>query len=95
MEMHEYIEEIKLELTGYIIELELPDNILEQVVSKGLREIQRYIDTTELMTVPFAPCIDLTDSKVSSVVKVYRTEGYTGDPNSENKLYADPMYAQM
>lgn len=94
MKLSEYIEEIKLELTGGILELELPDESIGNVVKKAFREIQRYIDSTKLVTVPFASCIDLTDFKCSSITRIYRTEGYTGDSSSIDNSTVDPMYAQ-
>ena len=47
MKMLDYINEIKLELTGNILALELDDSTLESVVKKALREVQRYIDSTK------------------------------------------------
>ena len=47
MQMQDYIDEIKLELTGGVLELELPDTTLAQVVNKALREVQRHITSTE------------------------------------------------
>lgn len=93
MTTQEVIDEIKLELTGGVLELELPDTTLELTINKALREIQQYIDSTELMTVPYASCIDLSDSNVSSVTKVYRTEGYDGASSGSGII--DPMYAQQ
>ena len=95
MDLQAYIDEIKLELTGNVLQLELPDSTIGTVVNKALREIQRYTDETRLITVPFSKCIDLTKSKVSSITKIYRTEGYNGANNSMSGLTADPMYAQM
>ena len=95
MQLAEYIQEIRLELTGNLLEMEIDDATLGQVVNKAFREVQRYIDVTRLITVPYASCIDLKDFKMSSISKIYRTEGYQGDPNSGASLYADPMYAQM
>lgn len=96
MEMIDYINEIKLELTGNLLSLEIDDSTLELVVKKAFREVQRFIDTTKLITVPFAPCIDLKDSKVSSVTKVYRAVGYLGSASQEsNQTQVDPMYAMQ
>ena len=95
MKMLDYINEIKLELTGNILALELDDSTLESVVKKALREVQRYIDSTKLITVPYAPCIDLTDSKVSSVTNVYRTQGFLGAPAKPGDTAVDPMYAMQ
>ena len=60
MQLTDYIEEIKLELTGGILELEIPDETIGTVVKKAFREVQRYIDTTRLITIPYAKCIDLS-----------------------------------
>lgn len=96
MTMNNYIDEIKLELTGGLLDIELPDTSLATVVNKALREVQRYIDTTRLMTVPFASCIDLKDTKISSVSRVFRAEGYLGDTSTSNSLSsADPMYVSQ
>ena len=76
MEMSEILQEVRLELTGNILELELDDDTLEKIVNKALREVQRYIDSTQLITVPFARCIDLKDSNVSSVSRVFRVNAY-------------------
>ena len=93
MKMQEYIDEIKLQLTGGVLNLELTDANLTSVVNSAFREVQRYIDTTRLVTVPFASCIDLKGFKASAIVKVYRSQGYNGDQTQDATLYTDPMYA--
>lgn len=95
MTLTEAIEEIKLELAGQVLELEIEDATIIQVIHKALRELERYWDETSLITVPFAPCIDLEgkefEERVSSIVKVYRTEGI-GDTTQTTM---DPMFAQQ
>lgn len=98
MKIQDVIDEIRLELTGYVLEIEIDDKTLKSVIKKALRELERYWDETTLVTVPYASCIDLEGSplsleKVSSIVKVYRTEGL-GDTDLTT-AYADPMYAQQ
>lgn len=96
MTLQEFVNLIKLDLTGGVLELEIPDETIGKVLEKSLKEIQRFIDETRLITIPYAPCIDLTESKVSSVSRVFRTEGYNGDTTmgmSQSSLI-DPMYAQ-
>ena len=39
-----YIEYIKLQLTGGVLELEISDDIIGQYVDQALVEIRRYID---------------------------------------------------
>lgn len=95
MKLQEVIDEIKLELTGQVLELEIEDATITQVVQKALRELERFWDETSLITVPYAPCIDLAgpefEEHVSSIVKVYRTEG-VGDAAQTTM---DPMFAQQ
>lgn len=95
MQLQNYIDEIKLELTGGILDLEIPDTTIATIVNKALREVQRYIDIPKLITVPYAPCIDLEGWKHNSIVKVYRTEGYTGNTDISGDMPNDPMYMQQ
>lgn len=94
MRLQDYVDEIKLELTGGLLELEIPDSTLAIIVNKAFREIQRYIDIPKFVTVPYAGCIDLKGWKHSSILKVYRTEGY-GSANVSNGTVNDPMYMQQ
>ena len=93
-------EEIKLELTGGLLELEIDDSQIDLLIDKGLRELQRYWDEPSYITVPYKSCIDLKelglDTIISSVVKVYRTVGVGNAENgATNSLTMDPMYAQQ
>lgn len=96
MTMQEVIAEIKLELTGYILDIEIDDTTIESVVKKSMRELERYWDETTLVTIPFSSCIDLANSeldlkeKVSTIVKVYRT-----DAIGETTNMGDPAYMQQ
>ena len=93
MKLDEILDELKLELTGYILDMEITDETLVSVINKALRELTRYWDETSMISCPFASCIDLDGEffreKVSSIVKVYRTEG-TGD-NSGISVMNDPL----
>lgn len=42
MTLEEILEEIKLELTGDVLELELEDATLIKIVQKSMRELERY-----------------------------------------------------
>ena len=92
-------DEIKLNLTGGVLDLELTDEVLDRLIDSALREVQRYIDTTKLITIPYNSCIDMTEYKVSSVSRVFRPKGYViADSDIENPdqaAYADPMYLGM
>ena len=93
MKLEDIIDEIKLELTGYLLDMEITDETLVSVIKKALRELERYWDETSMISCPFASCIDLDGEffkeKVSSIVKVYRTEG-SGD-NSGISVMNDPI----
>lgn len=90
-----YIEYIKLMLTGGVLRLEIPDETIGKYVDAALVELQRFIDESKLITVPFAKCIDLTGFDHSAILHVYRTEGFTGDTTSGmTTSEVDPMYAQ-
>ena len=79
MKLEDVLDELKLELTGYILDMEITDETLVSVVNKALRELTRYWDESRMISIPYASCIDLDgeffNEKVSSIVKVYRTEG--------------------
>lgn len=96
MTLQEYRDEIKLKLTGYLLEMELDDPTLDRIITSALREVQRYSCSTNLITIPFKKCIDLSDKentngvqiKVNSVSRIYRTEGYVSNGDSTTM---DPM----
>ena len=92
----EYIENIKLMLTGGVLELEIPDSTISKVLKRTLQIVQRYIDSTELITVPFASCIDISNSEISSVSRIFRVEGLNGDSSVSGMAPSviDPMYVQ-
>jgi hypothetical protein len=74
--------------------MEITDETLVSVIKKALRELERFWDETTLLTLPFASCIDLDGEffkeKVSSIVKVYRTEGL-GDSDGGLSVMNDPV----
>ena len=93
MELSAYREELKLRLTGGIIDLELSDEALDGCINSAFRQVQRYCDSTRLATIPYSGAIDLTDCGVSSVSRVFRTEGYaSGDGTMTTSDSHDPMY---
>lgn len=96
MTIDAYKDQIELELTGYILDLELEDTILYKIIADSLREIQRYICSTSIITIPYKSCIDLSNPehtnnipiKVSSVSRVFRSMGYSSDDDAS---VTDPM----
>ena len=97
MTIVDIIEEIKLELTGGVLELEIEDVTIEMVIKKALRELQRYWDETSFLTIPYERCIDLEKYQLDScsIVKVYRTTGMGNSTDASNALTMDPLYAQQ
>lgn len=99
MTLQEIIEEIKFELTGGVLELEISDQDIGLAIKKALRELIRYWDETTLVTIPFSSKINLANSpldkeKVSAIVNIYRTTGY-GNNTGEQTGMSDPLYAQQ
>lgn len=96
MDMQAIKDEIILKLTGDVLDIELSDAALTKIINSSLRELQRYIDITKLVTIPYSRCIDLSEYGVSSVSRVYRTVGFAaqGDEATTNFLL-DPMYASQ
>lgn len=96
MDMQSYIDEIKLKLTGGVLDLELDDSTLQKVVNAAFREVQRYIDSTRLATIPFKSCIDLSDCHVSSVSRVFRSQSYQNSDASDGSVSMfDPLAASQ
>ena len=67
-----YTDEIKLALTGGVLDLELDDQTLQRIVNSALRELQRYICSTKIVTLPYSRCINMSEYKPNAVVRVYR-----------------------
>ena len=61
MTLQEYRDEIKLKLTGYLLEMEIDDPTLDRIINSALREVQRYICDTNYITIPFQNCIDFSN----------------------------------
>lgn len=88
MEMQSYVDEIKLDVTGGVLELEIPDETIQRIVQSAMRELQRYICSTKIMTVPYSKAIDLKDKHVNAVARVYRASDSThsGAQNSHDPV---------
>ena len=93
--MEFYIDEIKLHLTGGVLELEIDDATIAKIVNAAFRELQRYVDITVFETLVYQKCIDLNPRKINSVVHVYRTQGFSGQDSVQYGGYADPYYIQQ
>lgn len=89
MDMRGYIDEIKLDLTGGVLDLEITDDIIAKYVNSAFRELQRYICSTKLLTIPFQKCIDLKDVKINAIARVYKAQGNVPASNPSNSF--DPI----
>lgn len=94
MDRQAYRDEIIVRLTGGVLDLELSTEALDRCIDSAFRQVQRYIDTTVLRTIPYSGCIDLKGCGVSSVVRVFRAEGYMDNSGSDG-MTQDPMYMSM
>ena len=90
MDIQGYIDIIKVRLTGGVVDLELSDDSIKQCINAALFQVQRHIDSTMLVTIPYKQCIDLSDKGVNSVSRVFRSEGYMA--NNTDDSFGDPMY---
>ena len=95
MDMQAIKDEITLQLTGDVLNLELTDATLTKIINSALRELQRYIDTFKLVTVPYKSCIDMKQYKPNAVIRVFRSEGFLEDSKTDNAAVYDPMYASQ
>ena len=92
MDMRAYVDEIKLDVTGGLLELEIEDATIERIVNSAMRELQRYVCSTRIVTVPYSKCIDLSSYKVNAIARVYRATPVGGDTAAEDaNVYTDPM----
>lgn len=92
-ELKDYIESIKLELTGDFLELEIEDETIGKIVNAALVEIQRYTNEFRLYETDFKECVDLSQIPCYAVTNVYRTYSTTSVDN--NSGLTDPMYMQF
>ena len=102
MTQKDYIDKIKFQLTGGVLESELDNDAYKRIVNIALEEMNNYYNVTELLQVNASSCIDLKDyPRVLNVVGVHRTAGVnvpaptSSDSTSTLTISAttsDPMY---
>lgn len=89
MELKDYVERIKLQLTGGVIELEINDKTIERMINATIRELNNYYNVSELIEVPGSRCIDLTNyPQINNVVAVHRPAAISNPQEGIN----DPSY---
>jgi len=91
MEVKDYIDKIKFQLTGGIIDCELDDKGIEKVINMAMEEMNRYYNVTNIIQVPASSCIDIVEyPQIESVIAVHRISGLgTGNVTS------DPAYVSQ
>ena len=92
-----YKDEILFRLTGGVIDIELDDVALDKALNAAFREVQRYIDTTKIITIPYKRCIDFKGCNVAAVARVFRTQSYVSNDSlsTNGTAWVDPMYASQ
>ena len=77
MNMQAYIDEIKLSVTGGLLELEIDDSVISKLVNSAMRELQRYICSTKIVTLPYSisnvsnMCFAFSNNKSKSFIIVF------------------------
>lgn len=89
MKMQAYLDEIKLDVTGGILSLEIDDATLTKIVNSALRELQRYVNSTQILTLTYSKCIDLKKYKINTITKVFRTNAVGLTSNGSTSM--DPL----
>lgn len=92
MDREQLRDEILFKVTGGVLSCELTPSAIDKVIDMGIREIQRYYDITTLVTIPYSRCIDVSSLDVSSISRIYRSEGYMV-PQGSHSSTMDPMLA--
>jgi hypothetical protein len=91
MTINDYLNEIRMELTGGILHMEMKESDIQQLIEISFREVQRYCDYTQFITLDYAPCIDLTEYNPIAVFKVLRAVT-PGSVKGNQSPLMDPMW---
>lgn len=81
MTMDAYVDEVKFKLTGGVYECEIDNAGIQKVIEYSLRELQRFLNLTRFITVPFSSCIDTSEMHISDVRFVYVANSNYGIAN--------------
>lgn len=93
MELKDYIDSIKFQLTGGVLESEIDDKGYENIVNMSLKELNRYYNGTRLLELDCSgSCLDISDHpEINTVVNVYRLNGTSMGPDSSVSSTVDPV----
>ena len=95
MNLKDYIEYVKFQLTGDVLDLEISDESIAKVITHSLKELQRYTNEFRLIEKDYQNCIDLSDVDVYAVANVYRTKTVAGMVSGTGTEPVDPVYLQF
>lgn len=95
MNLKDYIEYVKFQLTGDVLDLEISDESIAKVIVHSLKELQRYTNEFRLIEKDYQNCIDLSDVDVYAVANVYRTKTVAGMASGTGTEPVDPVYLQF
>lgn len=94
MDRQAYRDEILFRLGGGLLDIELDEKAIDMCINVAFREVQRYICSSTLMTIPYKSCIDLSTLpdgvKVDTVTNVFRAQSM-GGVTSDGTAGTDPM----
>ena len=80
MEIQDYVDSIKLQLFAGVLESELDDQAIEKLVRLSLEEMNRYYNSTTVITVPASNCIDLSPyPQISTILHVFRASSISAN----------------
>ncbi len=91
MDLTQLRDDVKTEVDGSILTLEIPDETVDKLIYRSLRELNRYYDSFKTITVPYSSCIDLSAYKVNSVLRVLRAQAISTDIQGGRTF--DPLLA--
>lgn len=91
MELQDVRDGVKLQITGDLLNFEMSDETLDKIIDMSLRELTKYYNATDFITVPAKSCIDLKKYPViGNVVAIYRTNA-VGMTSADATMTSDPV----
>jgi len=92
MEIKDYVDKIKFQLTGGVLQSEIPDDSYEKIIVNSLEEMNRYYNVTSLIQVPASECIDIVEyPQIESVVSIHRTSAVNYDSSTSDPVYMSQL----
>lgn len=73
MNVQDTVEDIKLQLGGSVLRLEISDEDIARLIRKAYRKVKPYIAEEKYITKPYMTSIDLRKENVHEVIRCFRT----------------------